>query len=102
MHIPARGIPAYANAASRGEGLMSPHGTVAQISPVLRWMRFNAVGIGGFTLQLALLKVFVSVLRIDPVAASVLAVEVVIIHNFFWHERFTWRERVGSNRLARW
>jgi putative flippase GtrA len=30
-----------------------------------------------------------------------LAVEAAVIHNFLWHERFTWADRVSESRWAR-
>jgi putative flippase GtrA len=31
------------------------------------------------------------------IAATPLAVEIAILHNFVWHERFTWRNRASQN-----
>jgi putative flippase GtrA len=30
--------------------------------------------------------------------ATALAVEIAVLHNFVWHERFTWRDRPGGRR----
>ncbi len=59
----------------------------------LRWMKFNAVGGVGIGVQLAALAVFRSWLRLDYLLATGLAVEIAVIHNFLWHERFTWADR---------
>lgn len=70
----------------------------------LRWMKFNAVGAGGMVVQLAALALLKSGLRVDYLFATVLAVEAAVVHNYFWHERFTWVDRTGGNswvRLAR-
>jgi putative flippase GtrA len=68
----------------------------------LRGMKFYAVGGIGIGLQLAALVVFRSVLHMDYRVATVLAVEAAVIHNFVWHERFTWADRaLASHPLAR-
>ncbi len=40
-----------------------------------------------------------SVLHLNYLLATALAVETAVIHNFFWHERFTWRDRPSAHRL---
>jgi len=64
-----------------------------QNQTVLRWMKFNVVGGIGIVVQLTMLAVFRSVLRLDYLVATGLAVEIAVIHNFLWHEMFTWRDR---------
>jgi putative flippase GtrA len=64
-----------------------PHQTL------LRWMKFNAVGGIGIGVQLAALAIFRSWLKLDYLLATGLAVEIAVIHNFLWHERFTWADR---------
>ena len=59
----------------------------------LRWIKFNAVGGIGVVVQLTALAVLHSVLRFDFLLATGLAVEIAVLHNFFWHERFTWVDR---------
>ncbi len=77
------------------------------MSGVLRkWLKFNAVGIAGIGVQLLALTVFKSGLRLNYLAATFLAVETAVLHNFFWHERWTWAERTRNaggvaGRLAR-
>jgi putative flippase GtrA len=60
---------------------------------ILRWIKFNAVGGIGIVVQLAALSVFRSWLKLDYLLATGLAVEIAVIHNFLWHERFTWADR---------
>lgn len=73
----------------------------------LRWLKFNAVGAVGIAVQLGALALFRSGLGLPLDAATALAVEVAVIHNFFWHERWTWQDRQGGTwrdtamRLAR-
>jgi putative flippase GtrA len=43
--------------------------------------------------QLAALSVCRSWLKLDYLLATGLAVEIAVIHNFLWHERFTWADR---------
>jgi len=59
----------------------------------LRWIKFNAVGGIGIGVQLAALAIFRSWMKLDYLLATGLAVEIAVIHNFFWHARFTWADR---------
>jgi putative flippase GtrA len=63
-----------------------------------RWLKFNAVGIGGFALQLAVLTFLVGVAGLHYMAATFLAVGAAILHNFAWHERWTWVDRAKRGR----
>ena len=58
-----------------------------------RWMKFNAVGGIGIVVQLVALALLRSLLKLDYLLATGLAVEIAVIHNFLWHERFTWADR---------
>ena len=58
-----------------------------------RWLKFNAVGFGGVVLQLSVLAILKSGLGMNYVPATAIAVESAIIHNYLWHERFTWADR---------
>ena len=60
---------------------------------MLRWIKFNLVGAVGIGVQLLALAVFRSWLKLDYLFATGLAVEIAVIHNFFWHERITWVDR---------
>jgi putative flippase GtrA len=40
-----------------------------------------------------------SELHFPYLAATALAVEAAVVHNFFWHERFTWADRIKSDRI---
>ena len=59
----------------------------------LRWLKFNAVGGIGIVVQLAALAVSRSWLKLDYLLATGLAVEIAVIQNFLWHERYTWVDR---------
>ena len=60
---------------------------------LFRWLKFNAIGGIGIVVQLAALSVFRSRLKLDYLLATGLAVEIAVIHNFLWHERYTWADR---------
>ncbi|HYR92044.1 MAG TPA: GtrA family protein [Terriglobia bacterium] len=61
---------------------------------VLRtWLKFNAVGIIGVGVQLAALALLRTGFGMDYLVATFLAVETAVLHNFVWHERWTWVER---------
>jgi putative flippase GtrA len=68
---------------------------------LVRWLKFNAVGGIGIGVQLAVLTLLNSGMRMDYLAATALAVEAAVIHNFIWHERFTWADRPGQRPLIR-
>jgi putative flippase GtrA len=63
---------------------------------MLRWLKFNFVGGIGIAVQLGALVFLRSLLHLDTLLATALAVETAVIHNFLWHERFTWRDRPAS------
>jgi putative flippase GtrA len=61
------------------------------------WLKFNAIGIVGIGVQLMMLALLTSGLKVNYLAATVLAVETAVLHNFAWHERWTWAERTRLN-----
>lgn len=64
-----------------------------------RWVAFNAVGALGVALQLGLLALLVHGVGVHYLLATVVAVEATILHNFAWHQRWTWRDRRPVSRL---
>ena len=76
----------------RGERIRPPEPSKDR-PRLLRWMKFNAVGAIGLVVQLGALAIFRSWLKLDYLLATVFAVEIAVIHNFLWHERFTWADR---------
>ena len=58
-----------------------------------RWLKFNAVGWGGILLQLAVLKRRTGGRKRKDGMDTAGAVETAIIHNYLWHERYTWADR---------
>ena len=67
----------------------------------VRWMKFNAVGGMGILLQLGVLAFLTEALRVPYLVATAIVVEAAILHNFIWHERFTWADRKGRHQLGR-
>lgn len=68
---------------------------------MIRWLKFNAVGIAGAGVQLAALWFFTRVAGMHYVLATVLAVETAVLHNFAWHEAWTWRGMPAEGRRRR-
>lgn len=64
--------------------------------PAGRFGIFSFVGAVGALWQIALFGLLTESLELRPVIAMPLAVELVVLHNFFWHERLTWRDRGGA------
>lgn len=56
-------------------------------------LRFYTVGAAGVIVQLAALALLKTGFGVGYLAATAIAVELAILHNFFWHERWTWRDR---------
>ena len=70
-------------------------------SGLVRWLKFNAVGAMGIAVQLAVLMALKSGLGLHYLLATALAVEAAVLHNFVWHERFTWADRRVPTSLER-
>jgi putative flippase GtrA len=64
---------------------------------LLRWWKFNFVGGIGIGVQFAALFFLRGVLDFDYMLATAIAVEAAVVHNFVWHEQFTWADRVESS-----
>jgi len=71
-------------------------------STFVRWCKFNLVGGMGIVVQFAALFVLKSVLHFDYLLATAIAVEAAVVHNFVWHEQFTWADRVESSWRRSW
>ena len=67
-----------------------------------RWVLFYAVGAMGMIVQLSVLGILVLGLGVHYLFGTGLAVWVAILHNFLWHEKWTWAERTRSDRSRRW
>lgn len=60
---------------------------------LLRWLKFNTVGLIGVGVQLAALAVYSGLLHMHYLTATAMAVETAVLHNYAWHELWTWRDR---------
>jgi putative flippase GtrA len=60
-----------------------------------RVLKFALVGGLGVGVQFAALAALTRV-KIDYLLATALAVETAVLHNFLWHQRFTWRDRAAG------
>ena len=63
---------------------------------LFRWLKFNFVGAIGIGVQFATLLLLKGVFHFNYLAATAIAVEAAVVHNFVWHEQFTWSDRVRS------
>ena len=71
-----------------------------QSSVFTRWLAFSLVGIMGIIVQMIFLFVLTSCLNLGYLMATGLAVEAALLHNFLWHERWTWADRAGNFRIS--
>jgi putative flippase GtrA len=55
-----------------------------------RFIKFLVAGLGGCIVQIATLAVLLHGFHLHYVAATIVAVELAILINFVWHERWTW------------
>ena len=58
-----------------------------------RLVKFHLVGAIGIGVQLSFLFLFKSVMHLNYLVSTGLAVECAVVHNFLWHEHFTWSDR---------
>ena len=65
-----------------------------------RFCIFNVVGGLGIAVQLLILTLLREWAGVHYLAATALAVEGAVLHNFFWHECWTWSDRTSSSRSA--
>lgn len=56
-------------------------------------MKFNLVGAIGMAVQFAILALLTIAFSVHYLVATAVAVECTVLHNFAWHERFTWADR---------
>ena len=76
---------------------------LAEVAPVLpRWMAFSAVGLLGIVVHLSLLLLLTGGLEVHYMVATALAVEATVLHNFLWHERWTWLDRTCMAPTRSW
>ena len=57
---------------------------------------FLAVGALGFLIQIGSLALLTMAAGWPYEPATAMAVQLTVLHNFFWHERWTWRDRTAA------
>ena len=62
-------------------------------SLIQRWARFSAVGATGVIVQAVTLAMLLRLHAIHYLAATAIAVEASVLHNFVWHRKWTWADR---------
>ena len=67
-----------------------------------RWIAFYAVAALGMVVQLSTLGALTGWLGLHYLLGTGLAVEAAVLHNFIWHESWTWAERVRGDKAGRW
>ena len=60
-----------------------------------RWCKFSLVGAVGIGVQLGALALLTTA-GVHYLRATALAVEIAVLHNFAWHQNFTWSDREGG------
>jgi putative flippase GtrA len=73
---------------------MTPEGRLQACFGGARFARFAGVGLAGFAVQLAVLWALART-GLPALIATALAVEAAVLHNFLWHQRWTWADRTG-------
>lgn len=66
---------------------------------LIRWSKFNLVGVLGMAVQLTVLALLNRRWPGHYLWTSGVALEVTLLHNFVWHQRFTWCDR---SELSQW
>jgi putative flippase GtrA len=93
-----RGVESIKSGEESGETLKS----LIAPSPLVRWCKFNVVGGIGILVQFAALFFLKSVMHFNYLFATAVAVEAAVVHNFVWHEQFTWADRATPDRAESW
>ena len=63
-----------------------------------RWFTFNAVGMIGAVVQMSALAALTRLAHAPYPVATILAVEMALLHNFAWHVHWTWSDRRATSR----
>jgi putative flippase GtrA len=63
-------------------------------------VRFALAGTGGFIVQVGTLAVLTSILGVNYLVATLIAVEAAILSNFVWHHRWTFKDRAYGAKGA--
>jgi putative flippase GtrA len=65
----------------------------------LRILKFSLVGAVGIAVQFVVLCGLVKA-HVNYLVATALAVESALVHNFVWHQQFTWSDQLENRRFA--
>jgi putative flippase GtrA len=65
-----------------------------------KWLRFNAIGTMGVGIQLLVVLVLKNHFKLNPFVATFVALQFALIHNFLWHQRWTWAGTISRGRKA--
>ena len=65
-------------------------------------LRFYTVGVAGIAVQAGTLALLADGAGLHYSVATAIAVEIAIIHNFFWHERWTWAPEAPGTWMRFW
>lgn len=65
------------------------------MTTLVRWAKFNLVGVLGMGVQLAVLFVLNRLFAGHYLLATCVALELTLLHNFWWHLRYTWGDRLN-------
>jgi dolichol-phosphate mannosyltransferase len=68
------------------------------LNTIKKWLRFNTIGIMGTGLQLLLIFFLRTFFQLNYLLATLIAVQCSLIHNFFWHQRWTWKNSVTHGK----
>ncbi|HSE40659.1 MAG TPA: GtrA family protein [Acidobacteriota bacterium] len=61
-------------------------------------MKFNAIGAMGVGVQLLSLVLITRLFHLNYLFATLIAVQFALVHNFFWHQRWTWKDSKAASR----
>ena len=80
------------------ENFLSDSQEQGPLKCIRRWCVFNFVGLMGIVIQLAAITILHGWVGLHYMLATALAVESAVLHNFVWHEHWTWADRTGGHR----
>lgn len=63
-----------------------------------RWIAFNGVGALGILVHLGVLAILARHFDVPYLLATAVAVELTVVHNFVWHQQWTWRDRPSDSK----
>jgi len=70
------------------------------MNTLLRWGKFNLVGMVGMGVQLGSLALLNRLAPGHYLIATSAAIELTLLHNFVWHLHYTWRDRRDRSSLT--